>query len=211
MTLPKEVVDEEPLAPVTPVRNMDSMDTNNNSIQMEMVFDDDDDDDDDEHSVSLEGSSSGNSVGDYASIAYSAGTGTRGREEDTQGVEEDEEDEEDDDDDGSQSGRRRRRQQQQRQLGHKKPIPSFLSAQESNITLNEFFQHSMNNGASDGVVCLKLLVVGMLIVASLALGSVPFVYTSSAIVEEYKAEVREFCVCVCSAPYISNKDTSSKL
>jgi hypothetical protein len=187
---------------------MDSSDNHNKGIQMVMVFDDDDDDDDggddDEHSVSLEGSSRGNSEGDDAPDAYFAGTGTRGRAEDTEGGEEDEgdddddddDDEEDTDDDGSQSGRRRRRRRQQ-QRGHKKPIPTLLSAQESNITFNEFFQHTMNNGASDGVVCFKLMVVGMLVVASFAIGNVPFVYTSSAIVEEYKAEVREFCDCVC--------------
>ena len=60
------------------------------------------------------------------------------------------------------------------------------------VSMGEFFQVTLNNGAGDGVVCLKLLVLGTLLLASLLIGNAAFVFTTEEVVETYKEEVRLF-------------------
>ena len=60
---------------------------------------------------------------------------------------------------------------------------------DGNITVGEFFQQTLNNGIADGVACFKLLVLGVLVVASLVVGNVAFVYTNSEIMDDYNSNV----------------------
>ena len=60
---------------------------------------------------------------------------------------------------------------------------------ERAIGVKEFFQLTMNNGVQDGVVCFKLLVLGMLLIAGLVIGNVAFVYTTSEVLDDYHSDV----------------------
>ena len=61
---------------------------------------------------------------------------------------------------------------------------------EQMIRMGEFFQLTMNNGVQDGVICFKLLVIGMLVIAALVIGNAAFVFTTGEILEDYQSEVR---------------------
>lgn len=67
---------------------------------------------------------------------------------------------------------------------------SHNTNQHYHVSMGEFFQVTLNNGAGDGVVCLKLLVLGTLLLASLLIGNAAFVFTTEEVVETYKEEVR---------------------
>ena len=66
----------------------------------------------------------------------------------------------------------------------------------NHVSMGEFFQVTLNNGVGDGVVCLKLLVLGTLLLASLVIGNAAFVFTTAEVVETYKEEVRLFFLIV---------------
>jgi class 3 adenylate cyclase len=53
-----------------------------------------------------------------------------------------------------------------------------------------FFQQTMNSGVQDGVICFKLLVLGVLVIAGLVVANAVFVFISQNLEEDYDNEVR---------------------